>query len=201
LSPPTVSEPAPADPVPSYHYAPQPPPAAKGNLVAASFSDAATASEASARANKSVLPGKIQTGARPSGQGQAADGKMQTGQLGTGHVRSASLEASDAAASYARLIDVTQPIEGETGATQVDGTRTFISASVGANPLATAARYVARVLEAVPGIPAGQTIEAFQIGAPPGAHANGGSGTIVADPLREKILAGVGPLGNSLALP
>jgi hypothetical protein len=61
-----------------------------------------------------------------------------------------------------------------------------------------AARYVTSVLDAEPAHQSGQTVEAFQIGQTKGGR---GATTSVADPLRGKIMAGAGPLDNSLALP
>jgi hypothetical protein len=99
------------------------------------------------------------------------------------------------------VIDVTLPIDGQANAIRPDGTRTFLPASVSANPAATAARYVTSVLDAAPASGSGQTVEAFQIGPTKGAHTADGAATSVADPLRGKILAGAGPLDNSLAMP
>jgi hypothetical protein len=189
---PAAGEPAPlsvamaeaAQPTMGFHYAPAPNPATKPNAVEASFSGAATATGSFAQLNE-----------------PATSGKIQTGQLATGQGRPGKLQASDAAATYARLIDLTQPIDGKAGTTQVDGTRTFISASVSADPATTAALYMASVVHAAPVAPAGQTVEAFQIGPTPGARTQGGPGTTVADPLHGKIMASVGPLNNSLALP
>ena len=131
--------------------------------------------------------------------GKAGNGNVQTSEAGYGQDRSGQFRTSDLAAG--KLIDLTQPIDGSTSATQVDGTRTFISASVSANPSTTAALYMANVVNAAQTAPAGQTVEAFQIGPNPGPRAKGGSGTTVAEPLHGKILASAGPLNNSLALP
>jgi len=113
----------------------------------------------------------------------------------------AKAQASDVAATYARLIDLTQPIEGKTTGTHVDGTRTFLSASVSANPATTAALYVANVVNSAPASRVGQTVEAFQIGPTPGPRTPSSTGTSVSDPLHGKIMASAGALNNSLALP
>jgi len=179
-----ASELAPTNPVPptpSYHYAPQSGPVTKGSLVAASFGDAATASGATPLVYKPVVP--------------------TFSQLSTRSGRTNSPPTSEDAAIYARLIDVTLPIEDQANAIWADGTRTFLPASVSANPTATAVRYVTSVLDAASANKAGQTVEAFQIGPTMGAHTPNGVTASVADPLQEKIVAGVGPLDNSLALP
>jgi hypothetical protein len=206
---PDASELAPTTPVlptPSYHYAPQSGPAAKGNLAAASFSGAVTASGAAALVYKPVVPANSQSGTT----------------VGRPNSHPTSVEA----ATYGRLIDVTLPIGGpanstganstganstganstganatETSATGADGARTFLPASVSANPTAMAARYVTSVLNAAPASQSGQTVEAFQIGQTNGPRTLDGPTTSVADPLRGKIMAGAGPLANSLALP
>jgi hypothetical protein len=178
---PEISEPAPAPPMPSYHYAPQTGPVANGNLATASFSQAVTAAGALELLHKPVVPANSQT--------SAARGRPN------------SLPTSGAAATYARLIDVTLPIDGQANTTWLDGTRTFLPASVSANPTAMAGRYVASVLNAAPANQSGQTVEAFQIGQTRGPNTSDGATTSVADPLRGKIMAGAGPLDNSLALP
>lgn len=133
--------------------------------------------------------------------GAATNGNVQTSELRSGQARPEQLQTSDVAATYSRLIDLTQPIEGKVSGTQVDGTRTFLSASVSANPSGTAALYMANVVNAAPTVPTGQTVEAFQVGPRPGSRARGSSGTSVSDPLGDKIMASAGPLNNSLALP
>ncbi len=164
-SQPVASQPPPTVPAPTYRYAPQPAPGAKGNLVAASFANAFTASQPEAQANP--------------------------------HPSTALLPNSATAAGYAKRLDVTQPIDGQSIPTDNDGTRTFLPASVSANPAATAARYVTSVLDAATGNASGQSAEVFQIG----PETPGGAVTSVAVPLRGKIMAGAGPLDNSLALP
>jgi hypothetical protein len=148
-------------------------------LAAASFSEAVTASGATALVYKPAVPASSHTGAVPG--------------------RPNSLPTNEQTALYVRLIDVTLPIEGQSNATWVDGTRTFLPASVSANPTVMAARYVMRVIDAAPASQARQTVEAFQIGQTKGPQ--DGATNSVADPLRGKIMAGVGPLDNSLALP
>ena len=169
-----------AQPTLGYQYAPAPSPATNGSAVAASFSGAVSANGGLARAEP----------VRPA--------KSQTSQLRPGDTQPS---VSDAAATYAKLIDLSQPIEGKTSRTQVDGTRTFLSASVSANPQTTAALYMANVVNAAPAAAVGQTVEAFQVGPTPAARAQGSSGTTVADPLHGKIMASAGALNNSLALP
>jgi hypothetical protein len=164
-SQPVASQPPPTDPAPTYRYAPQPAPGAKGNLVAASFANAFTASQPEAQANP--------------------------------HPSTALLPNSATVSIYAKRLDVTQPIDGQSIPTDNDGTRTFLPASVSANPAATAARYVTSVLDAATGNASGQSAEVFQIG----PETPGGAVTSVAVPLRGKIMAGAGPLDNSLALP
>ena len=179
-----ASEPAPADaepPTPSYQYAPQPSPGARSNLVTASFGSGITASRAATLVYQPVI--------------------SANGQPGIGPGRPNSLPASDAASIFAARIDVTLPIDGQANPTRGDGTQALLPASVSADPATTVARYVTSVLDATPGSPSGQTIEAFQIGPTKGAHTSDGVTTSVADPLQGKIMAGVGPLDNSLALP
>src|ERR1019366_6719953 len=79
--------------------------------------------------------------------GAATNGNVQTSELRSGQARPEQLQTSDVAATYSKLIDLTQPIEGKVSGTQVDGTRTFLSASVSANPSGTAALYMANVEE------------------------------------------------------
>lgn len=191
----------PAKPTLGYHYAPAASATAKGNAVEASFSDAVTANGVFARITPPATSAKIQTSelrSRRGQPGQATNGNVQTSESGSWQRQPGQF--SDAAA-YGKLIDLTQPIESPAVATQVDGTRTFISASVSANPSTSAALYMANVVNAAATVPAGQTVEAFQVGPTPGQRVQGGSGTTVADPLHGKIMASAGPLNNSLALP
>jgi hypothetical protein len=174
---PGEGQPAPVDTkpaTPTWRYAPQPNPGTKGNLVAASFSNAITASGA---APQPVQPANSQSGIAP---------------LGVNLLETASI--------FARMVDVTQPIDGQSNPTGADGTRIFLPASVSANPAAAAARYVMRVLDAARAGGSGPTIETFQIG-PTKGSATGGAASSVTDPLQGKIMAGTGPLDNSLALP
>jgi len=181
---PAASQPAPVatePPTPSYHYAPQPSPGGKSNMVAASFSNAITASGSAALVYKPVVPSNDQPG--------------------TGSGGSNSLPTNEEAAIYARLIVVTLPVDGQANTIHADGTRAFLSASVSANPEAAATSYVMSVLDAVRAGASVQTIEGFQIGQVNGARTPGGAATRVVDPLQGKVMAGVGPLDNSLALP
>jgi hypothetical protein len=170
---PVTSEPTPA--AASYPYVPQTGPVVNGNLVTANFSDAVTASGATTWIYKPIIP--------------------TASQRGPGTVRPNSVPPGD---QVARLIDVTLPIGDQANATLADGTRAFLPASVSANPEATAARYLTSALNAGSAGLAGQTIEAFAIGFGNGSRTPAGAAT---DPLWEKIMAGVGPLDNSLALP
>ena len=172
-------------------------PATNPNAVAASFSNAVTANGVFAQINPSETLGKIQTS-----EARAQSGQGQPGQGQPGQGRPELALTSDAAGVYAKLIDLSQPIAGKANATHVDGTRSFISASVSANPSAAAALYLANVVNAPSSGPAaGQTVEAFQIGPTPGVSTRSGAGKSVADPLHGKIMASVGALNNSLALP
>jgi hypothetical protein len=186
---PPASEAPPTEPVPTYQYAPQTSPGAQGNLATASFGSAVTATGATTLVYRPVVPANSHAGpGRPN-----------------------SLPNSEQAATYARLIDVTLPIAGSlgpggvdpiwAGASPADGTRTFLPASVSANPADTAARYVISVLDAAFSNQAGQTAEMFQIGPTKAADSPTGASATVANPLSDKIVAGVGPLDNSLALP
>jgi hypothetical protein len=170
-----------AQPTLGYQYAPAPNPATKPNLVQASFSNAVSGSGVLARVVQPAATAGVQTSQPRPGEGQTA--------------------TKDFAATYAKLIDMNQPIEGKTVGTQVDGTRTFLSASVSANPATAAATYMANVVYAAANVPAGHTVEAFQIGPTAGPRAQGNAGTSVADPLHGKVMASVGALNNSLALP
>jgi len=145
--------------------------------------------------------GKIETSQLQPSRGLLGGVKVQTSELRSGQVRTQQLQTSDVAATYSKLIDLTQPIEGKVSGTQGDGTRTFLSASVSANPSGTAALYMANVVNAAPIAQGGQTVEAFQVGPAPGGRARGASGTSVSDPLGGKIMASAGALNNSLALP
>ena len=209
-----------APPTLGYNYTPaiaaSVSPSAKANTVAAVFSDVVTAT--GARVADRVVPGAVQTS-----QVQTGNGKIQTSQLqtGTGRVqtsqvqtdngkvqtsqvqpsRSGRVQTSEAAAALSKLLDLSQP--GPRGTNQGDGTRTFLSASVSANPAETAALYMADAVNAAPGIAAARvSVEAFQIGPTPGAKTQASAAsTTVADPLHGKILASAGPLNSNLALP
>ena len=122
-------------------------------------------------------------------------------QSGTRSGRTNLPPTSEDAAIYARLIDVTLPIEGQVNASSADGTRTFLPASVSANPTATVVSYITSVRDAASANNAGPTVEAFQIGPTTGAHTSDGATASVTDSLRGKIVAGGGPLDTSLALP
>jgi len=164
-----------------FQYAPAPTPATKPNSVQASFSNAVSASGVLAQVLQPATSAGVQTARQQPDQGQSG--------------------AKEFAATYAKLIDLSQPIEGKTAGTHVDGTRTFLSAAVSASPATAAATYVANVVYAAATVPTGQTVEAFQIGQTSGPRAQGSSGTSVADPLHGKVMASVGALNNSLALP
>jgi len=230
-----------AQPTLGYTYAPQG--AAQGNAtartnsVAASFSDAITATGLVAQTVDLTTRGNVQTSQLQSGQSgsgkvqtsqlqsvQSGTGKVQTSQLqpvqsGNGKIQTSQLaqpgqsgkvqtsqpqagqdrvQISDTAVNPRNLLDLTQTLDGPRNPTQVDGTRTLISASVSANPSATAARYMANVVNATRNGTTGQTVEAFQVGPTAGPAK---PGTTVADPLHGKIMASAGALNNALALP
>jgi hypothetical protein len=173
------SMPVASEPAPSYRYTPQPGPTTNGNLAAASFSDAVTASGAATWIYKPV----IQAVGQPS-----AD-------------RPNALPTKEQAAGIVGQIDVTLPIGDAANAILADGTQAFLPASMSANPVASAARYLRSVLEAESAGRAEQTIEAFPIGFAKASRTPVGAFTAAVDPLRGKIMAGAGPLDNSLALP
>jgi hypothetical protein len=175
-----------AQPTLGYNYAPAARPSAKQNVVEASFSDAVTASGVFAQLTRPALA-KIQTN---------QPGNVQTSQLGITQAQAAQFKISDIATLYGKSIDLSQPIDGKSDGTQVDGTRSFLSASVSANPTAAATLYLADVVNATP--VAGQSVEAFQVGP---ARGRSGPATTVTDPLHGKVLASAGALNNSLALP
>jgi hypothetical protein len=155
-------------------------------VVEASFSDAVTASGVFAQLTRPALA-KIQTN---------QPGNVQTSQLGITQAQAAQFKISDIATLYGKSIDLSQPIDGKSDGTQVDGTRSFLSASVSANPTAAATLYLADVVNATP--VAGQSVEAFQVGP---ARGRSGPATTVTDPLHGKVMASAGALNNSLALP
>lgn len=192
-----------AQPTLGFHYAPAAS-AAKGNAIEASFSDAVTATGQFAQLR---MPARVQTSELRAGRiGGASNGAVQTSQLARGGIQTSEVASGQgqalrtqtseiASETISRLIDLSQPVGGD-GDTHGDGTRTFISASVSANPTVTATRYLANVVDTATVAQAGRTVEAFQIG-----PTRTGSGTTVADPLHGKIMASAGPLNNSLALP
>jgi hypothetical protein len=208
-----------AQPTMGYEYAPTAisatvSPAGRDNTVPAVFSDAVTAT--GAQVADRVLPATMQTSQVQTGNGkvqtsqvQTGNGKVQTSQVQTGNgkvqtsqvqpTRSGQIQTSEAAAALSKLLDLTQP--GPRGATQADGTRTFLSASVSANPVASTALYMADAVNAAPAAAANVSVEAFQIGPVPGTKAQASVATTVADPLHGKILASAGPLNSNLALP
>jgi hypothetical protein len=215
-----------------FKYTPVSHTARKDVTVAASFSDAITASgnlaqnvTAPAAVQTSQLqsgPGrstidKIQTSQLQPGSGQSgrsASGKIQTSQVqpgsATAKVQTSELQSgqdnlgriqtSEAEARLSGLIDLSETPQSPKSGTHVDGTRTLISASVSANPSATAALYMANVVNAVRTLPAGQSVEAFEVG-PSSGPRNSASPTTVSDPLHGKVMASAGALNNSLALP
>jgi hypothetical protein len=150
-------------------------------LVVASFSDAVSASGNATLVYKPVVAANTRPGSAPG--------------------RPNSPPTNEDATIYFRRIDVTLPIGGPVKVAQADRMQAFLPTSVSINPSATAGCYVASVLDAALASSPEQMAEAFQIGPTNGAHTPDGPATRVADPLREKILAGVGPLDNSLALP
>jgi hypothetical protein len=114
----------------------------------------------------------------------------------------AKIQTSEATLGVNKLIGLSDASQDQPKGTQGDGTRTFISASVSVNPSVSAARYMAEAVNATRTIPAGQTVEAFEVGpSAAGAKAAPGRGTTVAEPLRGKVMASIGALNNRLALP
>jgi hypothetical protein len=182
----TVAQPESGQPALGYSYAPAASPAAKANAVEAAFSNAVTATGQFNAATKTAVSKpvavKIANGRSPDrGKVQTFD-RDQSGPLGDG----------DVALFYRRLI------EGSAGKTRGGD---FVSASVSATPSATAARYVAQALNSVNLIAADSNVEAFQIGPASESRTRNGKGTLVSNPLHDKIVAGAGALNNSLALP
>lgn len=148
--------------------------------------------------------GKLQTSQAQAGiaqPGRPANSKLQSSELQSGQGQPGLIPPRDAAARLSQLIDLSETIQGAPSTTQVDGTNTFISASVSANPSATAALYMAKVVNATRIIPAGQSVEAFEIGPASGARNQTAAGATVSDPLHGKVMASAGALNNSLALP
>ena len=192
-----------AQPTLGYNYAPPGTAAAKANSVAASFSDAVTATGLVAQRVDPTAPAKIQTSQVQPGQRQpdlAANGKIATTQAQSGPGQTTRAQTVDAT-TYGRLLDLSRTIQGPRDETQVDGTRSFISTSVSANPSASAARVMANIVNTTRTGPAAQSVEAFQVGPSPGPKAQATATTTVSDPLHGKIMASAGPLNNSLALP
>jgi hypothetical protein len=95
-----------------------------------------------------------------------------------------------------RLIEQVQTIIGSHDDTASDGTKLFLSASVSANPLADATRYLAAVIDPMSANSIAQAVEGVRV-----AVSNGGDGTTVYNSLEGKIPANGGPLNNLLALP
>jgi hypothetical protein len=208
VTPQTIATSDTAQPTLGYNYAPVANPAAKSNTVAASFSDAVTAT--GAQVADRVMPATVQTSQLQPGQGQpgraAVSGKVQISQLQPEQSQPARLQTSEAAADLTKLLDLSQPAQGPRGNTQGDGTRTFISASVSADPTVATARYMANVVNSTPVSQAGQSVEALLIspsqpGPAPGAKTPANAATAVSDQLGGKILASAGPLNSTLALP
>ena len=213
LSPPATVLADTLQPSLGYQYAPVNRPARKDAAVAASFSDAVTAS--GNLAQNMTAPAKIQTSQLQAVPGRGTTARVQTSQLqdqgqpssktqtselqpGQGNL--GRLQTSEVDTRLSQLIDLSGTAQGENTTTHVDGTRTMISASVSANPSATAALYMANAVNAARAIPDGQSVEAFQIG-PTSGPRQAGPGSTVSDPLHGKVMASAGALNNSLALP
>jgi hypothetical protein len=113
----------------------------------------------------------------------------------SGHFRNSARPPSSVS-DDGKTAGLAQKLQGAYAGTEGDGTRTLLSASVGADPPVAAARHLASVIRSAPTSPPAQTVEAFQIGAPAGPKTQA-----VSDPLLGKIVAGNGALNNSLALP
>ncbi len=183
-----------------YNYAPTANRPAKP--TEASFSNVVTATGVFADLNSPAGPSKIQTSELLTQQGKSVQTsqKILASAAQPGRQQPGPTQVSDAA-NVDRLLDLTQPFAGTAADSQVDGTRTFLSASVSAHPSATAVLYMANIVSSTPAKVAGQTIEAFQVGPAPGPQAQGRSITTISDPLHGKIMASAGALNNSLALP
>jgi hypothetical protein len=196
-------------PTMGFKYAPLSHPARKDVTVAASFSDAITAT--GNLAQNVAAPATVQTSQLQSAPGRSTNGKVQTSLLQPGSapakVQTSELQTgqgfqtSEAETRLNRLIDLSATAQYPQSRTHVDGTRTMISASVSANPSVTAALYMANVVNAVRTAPAGQSVEAFEVGPLSGPRNSASAGTTVSDPLHGKVMASAGPLNNSLALP
>jgi hypothetical protein len=179
---PAAGEPpsATAPPTPPYQYAPQPSREAKStNLVAAGFSSALSASGTATLVYRPVPLTNIQ--------------------FGGGRRQPFSMPTDEAAVVDAKLMAMTLPIDIQVNAIQADSTGTLLPASVTSNAAAT--RFDTSVHAAANAGRSEQPIETFQVGPFKGPYNPGAPVTSVADPVRGNIMAGVGPLGNALAVP
>jgi hypothetical protein len=179
-------------PTRGFVYAPISNPEAKLIALPASFSDAATANGVRIADWKS--PSAIQTSEAAVVQGVTRNSDVS---------RMVRVQTSEVGPDLARSPDRVSANLVAAGATQVDGTRRFMSVSVSANPTASAALYMANVVSAAPTSPIGQatTVEAFQIGPRTNATAPTLAVSTVSQPLGGKIFASAGPLNSNLALP
>jgi hypothetical protein len=140
-----------------------------------------------------------------------ANGRTQTSQaqpvagrsneILTSQIQRSQFQALESAGTKkpAELVEaLLDPNDGQQG----DGTRTFLSTSVSANPSESAATYLASVIRRTPdGSTSAASVEAFEVGPAPGAKTTADASTTVPAPLGGKILASVGPLNSALALP
>ena len=145
--------------------------------------------------------GGIQTSQNQLNQGPSANGKVQTSQVQDGQGPRGLVPATGPTANFSVLIDISKTILGSGEDTQIDGTRSFISASVSANPAAGAARYMSNLVTAARTNIVSQSIEAFLVAPVTGQKVASNVPTTVVDPLHGKVMASAGALNNSLALP
>jgi hypothetical protein len=219
-----------AQPTLGYNYTPAANAAATGNAVAASFSDAITATGILAQNMRSVTPARVQTSQVQPNAGQSANGAILTSQVqpsvgqttngtvqtseiqpNTGQSANGTVQTSEVqrdpsqltadAVNYDKLIELTRKQMGLLADLQGDGTRTLVSTSVSASPSVTAALRMANVVNATRLGPIGQSVEAFQVGPSSGPKTQTVAATTVADPIKGKVMASAGPLNSSLALP
>jgi hypothetical protein len=132
-------------------------------------------------------------------QRQPAKGTVQTSQVQATPGPSTPVLTVDAR-DYDKLINLMRRQPSSYGAAQ-DDSQMLISTSVSANPTMTAARYMADAVNATRSAATTQSVEAFEVGAPPGAKTRIMTSTTVSDPLQGKVMASAGALNNSLALP
>jgi hypothetical protein len=164
---------------PEYIYTPVRNNVGKTSLVAASFSDAVSATGDLARVVPLMTMAKPPTAQTQPGPGRPAPKQALNATKGSG------------------VVTVARTMPGIGGSTSIEGTRADLSNSVSSDPSITAARYMATIVATGPVSSALQSIETFQVGPSSGLKTR----TIVSEPLRKKTTAGPGALNNPLALP